>query len=169
MIDDHFENKVREYLADKDVTQWRGSVFRHMLLDFPPDKENRSGARWNPKEIPSIYCALTREGALAEANYRIGLEPIPLKQGIRRTIYTIELVIDRVVTLELEELFALGVSRDEWDSFDYKKTQVVGGLADWYEWQGILVPSPRHAGLNLVLFPNNSEGWSFQVTNEERL
>jgi hypothetical protein len=68
---------------------WAGQAFRHMFGDYPPDAENTRGARWNPPGIATIYTSLTREGALAEAEHQIAVQPI--RPRARRTIYTLEL------------------------------------------------------------------------------
>jgi RES domain-containing protein len=58
-------------------TPWSGQAFRHMFGDYPPDAENTRGARWNPQGVAAIYTSLTRDGALAEAEHQIAVQPIP--------------------------------------------------------------------------------------------
>jgi RES domain-containing protein len=48
-----------------------------MFGDYPPDAENILGARWNPPGVAAIYTSLTREGALAEAEHQIAIQPHP--------------------------------------------------------------------------------------------
>ena len=35
--------------------RFAGVVYRVMINDYPPDKENTVGARWNPKDTAAIY------------------------------------------------------------------------------------------------------------------
>ena len=51
------------------------TVYRHMFGSSSPDRENITGARWNPPNTRAIYCGLTKEACLAEANYYIDLQP----------------------------------------------------------------------------------------------
>ncbi|MGO9320726.1 MAG: RES domain-containing protein [Solirubrobacteraceae bacterium] len=55
---------------------WAGQAFRHMFGDYPPDAENTRGARWNPPSVAAIYTSLAREGALAEAEHQIAVQPV---------------------------------------------------------------------------------------------
>jgi hypothetical protein len=41
-------------LASLKSSTWSGWVFRVMLNDYPPDRENTQGARWNPPDIAAI-------------------------------------------------------------------------------------------------------------------
>jgi RES domain. len=42
-------------------------------------------ARWNPAGVAAIYASLTREGALAEAEHQIAIQPI--RPRARRSLY----------------------------------------------------------------------------------
>ncbi len=88
----------RELLAKLDglrANQWHGEVFRHMFGDYPPERENQRGARWNPPETPAIYTSLTRDVALAEADFQISLQPV--RPRARRTIYRIRVTLSSVI------------------------------------------------------------------------
>jgi RES domain-containing protein len=58
-----------------------------MFGDYPPDAENTRGARWNPPGVAAIYTSLARDGALAEAEYQIAVQPI--RPRARRTHSTL--------------------------------------------------------------------------------
>lgn len=64
---------------------WAGQAFRHMFGDYPPDAENTRGARWNPPGVAAIYTSLARDGALAEAEHQIAVQPIPHAPGAPST------------------------------------------------------------------------------------
>jgi len=160
----------RELLAKLDqlrASPWRGDVFRHMFGDYPPERENQRGARWNPPETPAIYTSLTRVAALAEADFHISLQPI--RPTARRTIYRIGVVLDSVVDLsDRSRLAALGISDDDLTSLDHRPCQRVGGAIEWLENDGLLVPSARADGMNLVIFPNQQKaGYEFWVIGSE--
>lgn len=77
--------KLSERLKALPFGSWRSTAFRHMFGSYPPDRENTSGARWNPAGVAAIYASLTREGALAEAEHQIAVQPI--RPRARRSIY----------------------------------------------------------------------------------
>jgi RES domain-containing protein len=79
---------------------------------YPPDAENTRGARWNPAGVAAIYTSLARQGALAEAEHQISVQPIPPRT--RRTIYTLELSLTSVLDLTDTELLQdLGIGPAE--------------------------------------------------------
>ena len=74
------------------------TVVRILPTGIPPDRENILGARWNPRGTPAIYTAFEAPTARAEIAFRIGLEPVPMKD-ISRTEYRIEVRLQQVVNL----------------------------------------------------------------------
>ena len=166
------DKEIRNRIAQLDVKLWKGQVYRHMFAGIPPDRENIRGARWNSPRVGAIYTSLRRETALAEANYRLSLESIPLRRDALRTIHRIEIALSRVVDLsEWAELSKFGISRATLDSLDkasFRICQDVGKAVYWHEHEGLLVPSLRGDGSNLVIFPNNQRhGWLFEVIHSE--
>ncbi len=140
-----------------------------MFADFPPERENTSGARWNPPEVPAIYASLTREVALAEAEYYIGLQSLP--PTAKRTMYQVSVVLNSVVDLrDAEALSSLGITEELMESLDYAPCQRVGGAVEWLDNDGLLIPSVRSAGSNLVIYPNKqSDSYTFKVIDSEVL
>lgn len=105
--------------------------------------------------------------ALAEAEFQISLQPI--RPSARRTVYTIHLTLDSVVDLlGPAQLEGLGVSRVELESLDHSHCQHIGGAVEWLENDGLMVPSARAEGANLVIFPNRRRaGYEFEIVDEE--
>lgn len=125
-----------------------------MFGDYPPDAENTRGARWNPPGVAAIYTSLAREGALAEAEHQIAVQPSPPRA--RRTIYTLELTLASVLDLtDVEVLRTLGVGTSELKADDMTACRRLGGAAHWLERDGLLLPSARCSNTNLVIFPAN--------------
>ena len=142
---------------------WPGEVFRHMFGDYPPERENQKGARWNPPETPAIYTSLTRDVALAEADFQISLQPV--RPRAKRTIYTIDIVLASVIDLSDRSLLPeLGITEEDLGSLDHQACQQVGGAIAWLGNDGVLVPSARADGVNLVIFPNQQKiDYKFRV------
>ena len=91
------DQEIRELLARVEVRRWQGHVYRHMFAGIPPDRENIRGARWNAPGVAAIYTSLHRRTALAEADFRLSLETIPLRRDAARTIYRIQVELSAVV------------------------------------------------------------------------
>jgi RES domain-containing protein len=144
-------------------------VYRHMFGDNSPFLVNTRGARWNPPEVGAIYTSLQRDGALAEADYRISLEPFRPKS--RRTLH--EIAVELAKTLDLSDgtlLAALGIDQDELSSTDLSRCQEIGGATAYLGYDGLLVPSARHGSTNLVIFPAIQDpDLRFEVTATEEI
>lgn len=162
-----FSPELLDALQGIEPEAWRGTVYRHMLANYPPERENTRGARWNPPEVAAIYTSLQRPTALAEADYQIASQPRPLRT--KRTMYTIELSLDNVLDLTAaERLEALGIDPEALRGDVPTACQRVGGAAAWLGHDGILVPSARHSGSNLVVYPGNrSPDAVFTITEAE--
>lgn len=169
MLDDE---EIRNRLATVEAATWEGEVYRHMFAGKAPDRENVRGARWNPPKVAAIYTALERETALAEAEHRLSLEPIPLRKDIRRTIYRIHVSLNSVIDLsDSAQLEYMGIDQPTLEGIEKSSLlacQRLGGGVDWHEYDGLLVPSARGAGANLIIYPSNQQpGYSFEVLEEE--
>jgi hypothetical protein len=51
-------SSLENILASLQSSPWSGKVYRVMLNDYPPDRENTQGARWNPPDVAAIYTCL---------------------------------------------------------------------------------------------------------------
>jgi RES domain-containing protein len=125
-----------------------------MFGDYPPEAENTRGARWNPPGVAAIYTSLTRDGALAEADHQIAVQPIPPRA--RRIIYTLDVSLTDVLDLTNAELLKdLAIGPAEFTADDMAACRQLGGAVHWLKHDGLLVPSARSPSTNLVIFPAN--------------
>jgi RES domain-containing protein len=156
LADEDLNADIVRKLESLPVKEWSGTVYRHMFGDLRPDRENTRGARWNPPETPAIYSSLERKTAVAEGKQLADLHPI--EPSVERKIYTIKVRLSRVIDLsDWNVLRELGVERELFDADDYTATQLVGGSAEWLGCDGMIVPSAREEGFNLVVFPRKAE------------
>jgi RES domain-containing protein len=162
-----YDRELLERLDQFRPKPWCGEVFRHMFGDYPPERENQRGARWNPPETPAIYASLSRVVALVEAEFHIGLQPI--RPRAKRTVYRVSVVLASVVDLsDRDQLVELGILERDLTSLDHRACQNVGGAVEWLGNDGLLVPSARADGVNLVIFPNQQKSdYEFRVIGSD--
>jgi RES domain-containing protein len=131
------------------------------------DAENTRGARWNPPGVAAIYTSLARDGALAEAEHQIAVQPVPPRA--RRTVYALELTLAGVLDLTDADLLQnLGVGPAELAADDMAACRRLGGAADWLRHDGLLLPSARSTNTNLVIFPaNRDRDARFEILHSE--
>lgn len=164
-----YDEQLLERIASLGVRSWDDNVFRHMWAELQPDRENTVGARWNPPEVPAIYTAESRDVALAEAEYQIGMQPIRPKA--KRTIYTIRARINGVVDISSRDIWtSLGIREEDLTDVEQRVCRLVGGAAHHVGCAALIVPSARARGRNLVIYPNRAAetgGYSFEVLSAE--
>ena len=94
-------SSLESILASLDTAPWSGRVFRFMLGDSPLDRENSHGARWNPPDIAAIYTCLEESTCIDEVEYNLAQQPRPIKPGLRKTPYEIEVALTSTVDLHV--------------------------------------------------------------------
>jgi RES domain-containing protein len=135
---------------------WTGTVYRHMFGSYQPDQQNTRGARWNPPNTAAIYTCLTHDGAVAEGDHAIALQPVRPKAA--RSVYEVRVGLANALDLtDRATLETLGIGEDELAGIDMAACQELGGAVAWLEHDGLLVPSARSVATNLVIYPTNQE------------
>jgi len=132
-----------------DTTAWR-----HMFGVRPPDRENTRGARWNPPGVAAIYLSLTRDGAIAEGDHAIAVQPF--RPRARRVVYAVRLTLNNVLDLtDPSDLTRTGLTADDLAADDPTACREIGAAVHWLEQDGLLVASARGDDRNLVIYPAN--------------
>lgn len=161
-----YDDDLLHELEDAPSSSFAGEVFRHMFASYSPLFENTAGARWNPRDVAAIYTSLDRATALAEAEYRISLEPF--RPRAKRTLYRLQVDLVNVLDLSSSDcLAAVGITEEELQGVTFENCQLVGGAVAWLGHDGLLVPSARNPGTNLVIFPAAIDSGGIDVLSEE--
>lgn len=127
-------------------------AWRHVFGSHLPDQENTSGARWNPSGVAAIYLGCTRDGAVAEGNHAIAVQP--LRPRALRFIYAVQVTLANVLDLrDTTTLHDVGLTHADIAGDDLSACQEVGAAADWLERDGLLVQSARSSAMNLIIYP----------------
>lgn len=150
------DQRLLDAVAGLPTTTFEGRVWRHMFGDNPPELANTGGARWNPAGVDAIYTSIERDTAIAEGDYRVQLEPV--RPRVKRTVYQLSVRLAAVVDLtDAGMRDRLGLVDAHLSDPSMAKTAAVGGAVEWLGYDGMLIPSIRGEGANLVIFPNRME------------
>ena len=150
-----FEREIIQSIERLTTEPFFGVVYRHMFGDLDPFLENRRGARWNPPEIPAIYTSLEKETALAESEYQISMEPFRPKA--KRVIYKFEISLKSVLIADTIDIIKeIGFDITSMEDLKISECQRIGGAVDGLDHDGLLVPSARSEGKNLVIYTNKT-------------
>lgn len=147
------DRAILDALEAIDPEPFEGEVWRVTRKGRDAVRGSSAHGCWSPHGASEVlYTSLEREGALAEIGYRLSLEPV-WPSRIEHEIHAIDVRTERSLRLpDVRSLSALGVDIARYETFDYAATQAVASAAHFLEFDGLLVPSARHASLNLVLF-----------------
>lgn len=151
-----YDPRFLDLLERYAIPIWSGDVWRQVLGDSDPLRPNQRGGRWNPAGVEALYCSLQRETAVAEIDHLVSLQPVPVLKA--RATVKIAARLTRVVDLrERAWLEELGMDGLDIVGEQYESPQLVGRAVAWLGCAGLLVPSARHPGANLVVFTNQMD------------
>lgn len=149
-----YEQGLLDALEDLQSQEWEGEVWRFVLGDKDPLQPNTRGARWNPPDTAALYASLQKLTVLAELDHIRSLQ-VPEPRREQFVLHKIRTRVTRLVDLTDPFLLkSLGVGETQLSSDDQSACRQVGGASAWLGYDGILVPSARADGANLVVFVN---------------
>lgn len=149
-----FAQSVLDALEAISTEAWEGEVWRVVFGLRSPLLANTTGARWNPPDVAALYTSLDRNTVLAELDHLRGIQTPATRRSAYR-LHRVRVRVDHLVDLrDITLLRSMGVDEERLVADDHAACQQVGGAAAWLGRDGILVPSARGVGDNLVIFVN---------------
>ena len=128
-------------------------AYRQVFAGTDVLRANIRGARWNPPGEEAVYCSLHSRTAAAEIENLIARQPVPIRRP--RVTHELSVTLARVADLrDPGVLESCDIAHDLLMGDDLSTPQLVGGAVAWLECAGLLIPSARCAGDNLVIFVN---------------
>ena len=138
---------------EQSVVEWSGMAYRQVFAGTDVLRANTRGARWNPPGEEAVYCSLHSRTAAAEIDHLIGRQLVPIRKS--RVTHELSVMLARVADLrDLGALESCDITPDSLMGEDLSAPQLVGGAVAWLECAGLLIPSARDDGDNLVIFVN---------------
>jgi RES domain-containing protein len=150
-----FDPRFLDAIERLGIRGWEGPVWRATVGDTPVLRTNTYGGRWNKQGSEAFYCSLAPEVAIAELDYLLGRQPVPVR-AVRR-VSRLHVLLGRVLDLSSDAAIeSLGFAgRDLALEDSYSAPQHIAAAAEWLGIAGLLVPSARHQGTNLVVLVKN--------------
>jgi RES domain-containing protein len=144
--------QLLEALDAKARSEFHGRVWRVVHERRSPLDPSRAGGRWDLGTVDVLYTSLVAEGAIAEVEYFLNLQPV-FPSRMRHTCHEIEVHLFSVLRIEtVDELATLGIDRSRYSERLYERTAEIGDAAAFLAYDGLIVPSARADALNLVIF-----------------
>jgi hypothetical protein len=147
------DRAILDALEALDPETFAGDVWRITRKGREALRGSNAHGRWSPSgEFEVLDTSLTRDGALAEIGYRLSLEPVRPSR-LKHQLHTIAAKTERTLRFaDVARLGPLGVEVAKYATFDYGATQAIAAAAHFLEFDGLIVPSARAPGANLVVF-----------------
>lgn len=131
---------------------FEGRVWRCVREGRDPVLGNPSQSRWCNGEFSVLYTSLDRDGALAEINALLSLQPV-FPSKLRWICYEVRVRSPKTLRLaDLPTLEKLGVDISTYTQRRYEGTQGIADAAFFLDFDGLVAPSARWDCSNLVLF-----------------
>lgn len=162
------DEDLLDRLEQLEPKRFEGQVYRVTFGSTPAERANTRGARWNPPDVAALYTSLESATVLAEAEHLMSMQPV--QPRTRRTLHALNVNLAKVLDLRSHELLAeIGISEEAIRSLDFLACRRIGEAACRLGFNGILVPSARSEGSNLVIYPTNGSDSDIEVLESEPL
>jgi RES domain-containing protein len=154
------DNALIDALAASVADNFDNEVWRVVREGRDPLRGSSSGGRWDDGTFDVLYTSVAADGALAEIYFHLmrGQPVLPSKMTFY--LYGLQVRLRRLLRLlDLDALARLGVDTENYGSREYMRrheeyprTQDIAEAAHFLDFDGLLVPSGRWQGHNVVLF-----------------
>ncbi|MBY6242794.1 RES family NAD+ phosphorylase [Methylosinus sp. Sm6] len=145
---------------------FEGRTWRVAPAGRDPTLGGPSQSRWCNGAFDVLYTSLERDGAISEVHALLSLQPVfPSKPAW----FCFELAVRSTKTLRLADLSTLqtlGVEAADYPRRNYERTQSIADAAFFLGFDGVVTPSARWPGANLILFTSRLEPASIELKSD---
>jgi len=140
--------------------RFEGTVWRVAREHRDPCQCSASGGRWDDGTFDVLYTSLEQNGAIAEMYFHLARGQPVFPSRVRYRTHELAARLERSLKLlDLSALTKLGADPVQFGrlaynerSVEYTRTQEIGEVAHFLEFDGLLVPNARWDCQNAVLF-----------------
>lgn len=166
MVKARRDNRLIDAIEAIDPVVFDGNVWRLVRNGRDPLLCSASGGRWDDGTFDVLYTSMSRSGALEEMRFHLmrGQPVMPSKVIYR--MFEIELSLGRALQfLDLEALSRVGLNTETFGRLSYEqrdgeypRTQEIGEVAHFLDFDGLIIPSARSDAKNVVVFCDKVQG-----------
>ena len=154
------DSRLIDAIEAIDPVEYEGTVWRATREGRDPILCSSSGGRWDDGSFDVLYTSQEAQGAISEIRYHLSQGQPIFPTLVKYKLYELEVRLDRALQLlDLPALQSLGLNTATYGrlsyeraSEEYPRTQEIGEVAHFLDFDGLIVPSARHDCPNLVLF-----------------
>lgn len=154
------DNKLIDALEAIEPVQFEGSVWRLVRDGRDPLQCSASGGRWDDGSFDVLYTSMTEVGALEEMRFHLSRGQPVMPSKVKYRMFEIGLTLGRALQfLDLQALGSVGLKTKKFGRLSYEqkndeypRTQEIGEVAHFLDFDGLIVPSARSDAQNVVVF-----------------
>lgn len=154
------DNKLIDAIESIDPVIYRNRVWRVVRQGRDATQCSSSGGRWDDGTFDVLYTSEKKEGAIEEMRYHLMRGQPVMPSQIKYHIYEIDLSLDRSLKLlDLQSLQKMGLDTARYGQLSYQekkmeypRSQDIGEVAHFLDYNGLVVPSARYDCLNIIAF-----------------
>lgn len=151
------DDRLLDALSAIEAIGYYRSVWRVVRKGRSPLDGSRGAGRWNPAELSVLYCAEEPDGALSEIHFHLSRGQPVFPSRMEHHLHELKALLARALRfLNLDQLAALGVEAARFRDLLYGRTQDIGAAAAFLGFDGLIAPSARFNGANVVIFLDNA-------------
>lgn len=174
MVKARRDNALIDALEAIEPVAFSGPVWRLVRDGRDPLQCSASGGRWDDGTFDVLYNSMLRTGALEEMRFHLMRGQPVMPSRVKYRMFEIGLELER--TLQFLDLAALGKVGLNTETFgrlsyqqkndEYPRTQEIGEVAHFLDFDGLIVPSARSDTKNLVVFCDKVETLHMSETKD---
>lgn len=154
------DNNLIDAVEAIDPLPYTGSVWRVTREGRDPTQCSRSGGRWDDGTFDVLYTSAERLGAISEMKFHIMRGQPVVPSRVTYKLYEIDVVLGRTLRLlDLAALETIGLDISRYGQLSYEdkdaeypRSQDIGEVAHFLDYDGLVVPCARYVCQNVVVF-----------------
>lgn len=154
------DSALIDAIEEIESVSFSGPVWRVTREGRDPTQCSRSGGRWDDGTFDVLYTSTERIGAINEMRFHLMRGQPVMPSLVTYNLYELDVSIDRALRLlSTEALVKIGLDISRFGQLsyndkeaEYPRSQDVGEVAHFLEYDGLIVPSARHECHNVVVF-----------------
>jgi hypothetical protein len=156
--------QVLDAIDALDREPFEGQVWRVVREGREPTLGSPSQSRWCNGQFDVLYTSLERDGAIAEINALMSLQPV-FPSKMRWRSYVLKVRCAKTLRLaDMPTLQKLGVDAASYQERRYDRTQIIADAAFFLGFDGLIAPSARWTCNNLMLFTARLQPSDIELT-----
>lgn len=141
-----------DLLDARSRTAFDGTVWRVVREGRDPLEPSTGNGRWDLQAFNVLYTSLDSNGAIAEIEYHLSLQPV-FPSKLRSVVHQLRIRASSVMRFDtLKELEPYGLTPSDYSKPLCERTRCIGDAAAFLGCDALISPSARWDCLNLVCF-----------------